>query len=132
MESSTHTKGTPVGVALAAAIWLIAIGTVMLLIMRYGASPGTTGSAPRRWPDESALAMSANKPTLLLFVHPRCPCSSATLGELERALAECVCALDTSIIFVKPECAPKDWEDTALWRRARVIRSANAIVDANG
>jgi hypothetical protein len=129
MESRTRTSTrTPFGVTFAAAIWLIAAGTAMLLMMRYSFSPGNPGHPPLRWPGGS-LARSTDRPTLLLFVHPHCPCSRATLSELEVLLAQGNDLFETFILFAKPAGAPEDWFATDLWRTARLIRGATTVED---
>jgi len=44
--------------------------------MLYECAPGQAARPPARYPEQGAL------PRLLLFLHPRCPCSRATLNEL--------------------------------------------------
>jgi hypothetical protein len=130
MESRTRTSTrTPHGVALAAAIWLIAVGAAMLCIMRYSVSPGSPGRPPLRWPGGS-IARSTDLSTLLLFVHPHCPCSRATLSELEVLLAQSNGLLKTFIVFAKPPGAPEDWSASDLWQTARRISGATTIEDA--
>ena len=48
-----------------------------------GDPQATTGIVPQ-WPAESTIARLTERPTLVLFLHPKCPCSRATVGELER------------------------------------------------
>ena len=129
MESSTRTNTrTPFGVALAAAIWLIAVGTAILLITRYSSFPGNPGHPPSRWPGGS-LARSRDLPTLLLFLHPHCPCSRATLSELEVLLVQGNGLLKTLILFTRPPGTPDEWSATDLWRTAHRIPGATIVED---
>jgi hypothetical protein len=128
----TATRKIPVGICLAGAIWLIATGTAMFMITRNSVSPGDAGSPPTRWPTESSLEHSADKPTLLLFLHPHCPCSRATLGELELLLANCHNSLNTIIVFAKPSGTPADWMRSDLWQTARRTRGVVALSDEEG
>ena len=43
---------------------------------------GVARPSPDRWPEGSAIPRDRRRPTLLIFLHPRCPCSLASLGEL--------------------------------------------------
>ena len=45
------------------------------------------GILSQRWPPSSQIPLDQTSPTLLLFLHPRCPCSRSSLAELERLLA---------------------------------------------
>lgn len=38
------------------------------------------------WPSDSSISLDPDKFTLLLFVHPRCACTKATLYELDRLM----------------------------------------------
>lgn len=51
------------------------------------AVPAPEDDAPERWPAESRLRPAEDRPSLLVFLHPRCPCSRATAAQLERLLA---------------------------------------------
>jgi hypothetical protein len=53
-----------------------------------------------------------------MFVHPHCPCTRASLGELERVLARYPNRLAAHIVFFKPAAAAGEWLDTVLWRKA--------------
>jgi hypothetical protein len=40
---------------------------------------------------------------LLMFVHPECPCSEASLGELERLMARCQGKLRATVVFLETD-----------------------------
>jgi len=46
------------------------------------ASPGAAGPTPLVWPDDAHLALDHAAPTVLLFAHPKCPCTRATIRQL--------------------------------------------------
>jgi hypothetical protein len=70
------------------------------------------------------------RPTLLVFAHPACPCTRATLAELERLLATCCDQFDAHVLFIAPEGTDSSWRDTDLVRTARRIPSVTVHVDA--
>ena len=107
--------------ALAAAGWLAAVVAVMAILLVYSASPGPTGKVPERWPAGSGIAFDTSRPNLVLFAHPRCPCTRATLGELEILMAQSKGRLNAQVWFIKTAEAAEDWTDTALWRKAAAI-----------
>jgi hypothetical protein len=78
--------GTPATTALIA-LWAAAVLAGGGALVRYKSRPGESSNAPARWPDDSAIALEAGRPTLLMFVHPDCPCSRASLRELESIAA---------------------------------------------
>jgi hypothetical protein len=62
-----------------------------------------------------------------MFVHPRCPCSRASLNELERLTTRLGGRLVARVVFVRPLDAPPGWERTDTWRRAIEVVGAQAI-----
>lgn len=68
--------------------WLSLVAVGFGAIASYSARPGAVGDVPRTWPDNAPAGMTLDPdaPTLVLAVHPRCPCTRATINELERAL----------------------------------------------
>ncbi len=62
-------------------------GLGMIAANRYATLPAALTAGPEVWPDV-ALALADDSPTLVLFIHPACPCTRATLHELERAYVE--------------------------------------------
>lgn len=54
----------------------LGMASAYLIWMLYECSPGRAALPPARYPGQGSL------PRLLLFLHPRCPCSQATLEEL--------------------------------------------------
>jgi hypothetical protein len=57
---------------------ILGLAAAYLSWMLYECRPGRAARPPARYPEDGAL------PRLLLFLHPRCPCSRATLEELSR------------------------------------------------
>ena len=69
-------------------VWGLVIGSGMLLFEIYSFQPGQAGSPPAWWPEESLIPRDADRSTLLIFLHPRCPCSQASVEELAYILSQ--------------------------------------------
>ncbi len=67
--------------------WLAAAGAGLFVLERHAATPAAEASVQGLWPPDSRLAPPRGRPLLLLFLHPECPCSRATLTELARLVA---------------------------------------------
>src|SRR5882724_1733252 len=67
-----------------------------------------------------------------MFAHPRCPCTRATLGELELVMARCEGLLNAHVVFIRPDSTTEDWPRTGLWRRAAAIRGVTVHSDDAG
>src|SRR5580700_5088255 len=71
------------------ALWLLLVGAGFAAILNYQTASGAAGVTPQQWPAQTRIALAADRQTLIMFVHPKCPCSRASLEELNRLLAQC-------------------------------------------
>jgi hypothetical protein len=113
-------------------VWLIGVGWTMKKIMDYKMTPGVQASASLSWPSKSDLQRKAGQATLLLFVHPRCPCTRATLSELARLMTSLQGRLSTWVVFIQPDSFSENWVKTDLWTEARRIPDVQTFIDKNG
>ena len=117
--------------ALSCLIW---IGLVLLGLSRvwiYGNTPGVSGNAPSSWPGDSTIKRN-NLPTLLLFIHPHCPCSRSTIGELAVLMARVQGKVAAHVLFVKPREFGEEWTRTDLFDSALAIPGVSVSIDASG
>ena len=110
-------------------LWLLAIGYGFRGILAYENSPGTSATAPAAWPKDSTIIRQAALPTLLMFVHPRCPCSRASVNELEVLMTRGQGLVRAVVVFTRPLEVPEGWDKTDLWTTAGNIPGVNLIVD---
>jgi hypothetical protein len=103
------------------AVWLAAVASVMVVILSYSNTPGHATMAPNTWPAGSRISRAAGEPSLILFAHPRCPCTRATIGELELLMARSQGKLKAQVWFIHPAETAGDWTKTDLWRTAAAI-----------
>ena len=125
-------RDVPLHLRLLAGLWLAVIAVAMAWILHYSNTPGEAGAVPPVWPAGSAIAPDARQPTLLLFAHPRCPCTRATLGELARLLADCQGRVQAQVWFLQPAGAGADWTNAALPQAAAAIPGLAIHWDADG
>ena len=102
-------------------VWLAMVAGVSMAMVFYAATPGPADSAPKHWPSDSRISPAGGISNLIVFVHPHCPCSRATIGELEILLAESHRTVSAQVWFIHPKGTPNDWTKTALWRTASAI-----------
>src|SRR5689334_12153127 len=55
----------------------VAVGVGCL--WRFENTPGPSPSPTREWPDASRVHLASDRFTLVLFAHPHCPCTRATI-----------------------------------------------------
>ena len=115
-----------------ALIWLLVVLAGTLLMAQYSQKAGVAGNAPAQWPETSRMRRDSGRPKLVIFLHPRCPCSRATLGELEQLIAHCQGLLSAQVCFIQPEGMAEDWVKTDLWPAAEAIPGVQVSVDHEG
>jgi hypothetical protein len=120
------------------AVWLTLLGSAWWRLSVYKSTPGTvavTASNPQsasEWPRASLLPRDTSRPTFVLFAHPHCPCTRATLRELERALAGRSDSVRAYVVFIVPSGVPTGWEKTDIWSAADAIPGVRVVRDVGG
>lgn len=114
-------------------VWLLGVGAGLWLLATYASTPGVAAAAPERWPAESRLTHTPGRATLIMIAHPYCPCTRASIGELDRLLAQAQgAAVDAYVLFLKPSTMGENWEQTDLWRTAAAMPGVRVIADDDG
>lgn len=115
------------------AVLLLALGLAgMGYLAWYKNQAGASGTPAASFPQDSRLVLSAQHATLLVFVHPHCPCSRATLQELSRIMTVCRDRVAARIVFIRPTGSDSAWMKTDLWKSAESITGAEVIEDRDG
>lgn len=115
--------------------WVLCIAIGLGLAIEHDTRPAVATNPPVHWPT-AANAWLANRSdktgTLLLFVHPHCPCAHASLGEFTRLVSASAQPLNAQVIFVKSPGTPVGWERTELWNVAASMPSVTTVCDQDG
>jgi hypothetical protein len=112
-------------------LWLAVVMIGFYRLAAYELRQNPTVGAPKIWPADSQLPHAPARSALLVFLHPKCPCSRATLDELARILHE-HSDVDATAVFVRPEGVPEAWEQSDLWQDAGRIPGLSRHVDEDG
>lgn len=113
-------------------IWLICLGLGVGFLTFYSNTPGQEAEYLSVWPDSSSIQRSESKATLMMFLHPRCSCSSASLSELERLLPFLKDQVQLVIVFTQPKGKTGEWTKERLWKKAISLPEAQVLVDSDG
>jgi hypothetical protein len=117
------------GVAL---IWASLTIAGFASLWRYANTAGAQPEFDSHWPVLSHIPLNADLPTLVVFMHPQCPCSKASVAELARVMTLCQGRLIARVLFIRPTGFPTGWEQTSLWRDATAIPGTFVSCDPNG
>jgi hypothetical protein len=112
--------------------WIAAVSAGVASMLRYEMTPAATDSVPQTWPAATTVHRNAERPTLVMFLHPQCPCSRASLDELLVLVTHCRDQVDPVIVFLKPSGFADGWEETDLWSMAKIIPGAALLTDSGG
>jgi hypothetical protein len=112
----------------AAALWLGAVVAGFAAWEAYDATPGESGTPLAR----EQVAEPTGRWSLVMFVHPRCDCTRASLTELGEVVARTPARLDARVVFVRPAGAPDQWERGELWDEAGQLPGVRVECDAGG
>ena len=107
---------------------LAGIGTVLA----FNGTAGLETMGPAGWPAGTAVKRSHTAPTILVFAHPFCSCTGATLEELDRVLANRKSGAQAPAIRILFSRSDPAWKPGDLWNRASKIPGANPVWDEEG
>jgi hypothetical protein len=114
------------------AVWLLALLAGFAWLQLHASTPERQAPAPREWPASSRLKLNADGCTLLVFIHPYCPCSRATLEELARIMTRCRGRLEAQVVLTLPGDERADWERLEYWTGAAAIPGVRPTADVDG
>jgi hypothetical protein len=109
--------------------WIAVVGAGLVSLLRYSSTPGELNGAPARWPTESRIVPSHERPTLLMVIHPWCPCSRASLGELTQIMAREGSHTRAYVLYPTPAGDPEGWGSSELVESAREVPGVEVVHD---
>ena len=104
----------------------------MGMLWRYKSTPGVAASAPARWPQGTQLTHAPDRMTLVLFAHPQCTCTRATLVELAWLVDHHRALLSTQVVFIQPAGLDDHWLDSDTYRRVGAMPGVARRIDRDG
>lgn len=114
-------------------VWVASLAAGISVLGSYANTPGAVvHAAPAEWPSSSRLSRAPGHPTLVMVLHPHCPCSKATVAELAVLMAKTPAMKTTHVLFHHPEGVAADWHRTGLWLEAAAIPGVTVSVDQHG
>jgi hypothetical protein len=125
-------KRSPGFLAATGVLWgsLLVVGFLFLAQEEF--TPVKAGLPVTLFPRSSAVRLVSDKLTLVFFAHPHCPCTRASLHELEGLLAETQNRVSVTVLFSIPDGVPADWEQGDLWNSATSLSGVRVIKDQGG
>ena len=125
-------KKTRLTLVAASLLWLCAVGVGLWTLWGYQNTPGLAATPPPQWPAGSHLQPDLSRATLVMFAHPHCPCTRASVGELARLMTQAQDRMTAYVLFMRPANFPVEWEKTDLWASAAAIPGVRVARDDDG
>jgi hypothetical protein len=105
----------------AVALWIPTVAFGINILWSYSTTPGRPGAPPLDWPASVPVERTNGRASLVMFAHPQCECSRATIGELAILMARAHGQLEADVFFYLPKREAGTWARTDLWRSASAI-----------
>lgn len=109
-------------------LWVVLLALGIGALERYTLTPGKQGTVSIVWPEKSSLQREPN-PSLLVFLHPECACSEATVSELDKLLTKIPRSTTVYALFVQPEGWSEAETKSDLWQRVSKIPKVQVVLD---
>jgi len=93
-----------------------------MLLLRYSLAAGKTAPGPRDIPPSLASLRASQRRQLFVALHPRCPCSRATVRELAKILTRAPGKSDVTVLMFKPANEPDSWIEGGLAEDCRGLK----------
>lgn len=118
-------------------VWLVGIAIGSYFMFQHEYTPGAQEPAPQQLPAdlEKQFGASEKKLTLVMAVHPDCPCTSASIEQLDRFLA--LHEKDTRAIALfwtdrSGNPPSNSLENNSYWQRLQKLDAVSLMKDPEG
>ena len=100
-----------------------------LILEKYKATPGEQGVVRSQWPENTSVDFAPRVYNFVLALHPHCPCSRATVGELARILDRLHVKVCLHVLVYRPAGSAGDWDSSTLLDEVAALSGARLHVD---
>jgi hypothetical protein len=112
--------------------WLSAAAFGFWTLHAYEATPGPIMRSPDGWPPGSTLSRSRGRADVLMAVHPRCPCTRASLAILAEIVREAPGAATVRLLAYRPKGSTPDWGSEGIRWALDTVPGAVVVDDPGG
>ncbi|MCC9601689.1 hypothetical protein LOC67_14110 [Stieleria sp. JC731] len=120
-----------------ALFWAGIVVVGWICIARYQFQTAAAGpiKTELQWPSDTEIPLASGQLTMLFFVHPKCPCTKASIHELKRVfddLGENADLPSVVVIASVPKESGDNWGQTDILRQASQLPNSRLILDQGG
>jgi hypothetical protein len=123
---------TALVIGLGVLAWVGGVAWGLQKIQAYSSTPGQAAVAPAVWPGSPLVAPVAGRDTLVMFIHPQCSCTRASLSELQTILDTAHGSVAAWVVVLKPHGMGDGWTHSETWSTASHMAGVNVVTDDEG
>jgi len=112
--------------------WAVLTAAGFTALAFYSATPGEAVSSPAWDRLNLPFPLPADKHLLVMAIHPKCPCTRASVGELARLIRYAEGKLACQLLIYQPPQAETSWQQTGLLETASNLPQTNLLFDTAG
>ncbi len=113
-------------------LWVASLAVGVRALVGYENGEGAAGTPPAHWPGETHIPRRQHTFSLVMFAHPDCSCTRASLEEIGTLPPALRGKLDEFLEFRKPGSTTRDAQSSALWKTASEIPGLAVAFDGDG
>lgn len=113
-------------------MWALTFILGCYYLLTYEHTPGASALSAKKWPVSSVLNRSSQKYTLVLHIHPQCPCSQATITELTKIIERIGTKSDIFALVYLPRGYQDEWAKQDLWNELSKVPQIHILIDRVG
>jgi hypothetical protein len=132
IKSVNNVNRSNIFLAAAGVLWISLVGAGFLILAQEEFTPVKFAPPVTFFPRHSVVQLASDKPTLVFFAHPHCPCTRASFHELDSLLAETQNRVTVIVVFTIPDGVPSGWEQGELWNSTTTTPGLRVIRDQGG
>ena len=110
--------------------WIVTSLYGIYFSINYSSTPGESSKWSEPWPEQSQLKFEPDKFNFVVFLHPECDCSKATLNQIEEIVKDAGSEkIHYLAVFLLPEKMRIAWGESDLLKRTRGIKNLQIYID---
>ena len=130
-------KRLAIALTIGLACWLIAVAWCFASLAQYSHTAGNKGIPPSLTRDSGIQKLldghsDAADFHLVMAIHPKCPCTRASIGELEKLIAKCRQGFACTVFVYCPQDAESSWHQTGTVAYVGKLPGVHLVTDVDG
>lgn len=113
-------------------IWVALISIGHLVLFEYEMTASPLADTKRIFPMKSKIRIAHGRQNIIVFLHPCCPCSDATVEEFRQLMREGEKDSVGTVVFYMPPKEEGEWSLRPIITSVKRIRNVSVVYDTDG